>query len=89
MTGLHKVVYNKYYVDEFYQGAVVKPLVGLSFFFWKVFDVVVIDGLANGLAYMVKSFSSGGRKIQTGFLRNYLLIFVLGVVIYMAYVVLK
>ncbi|MBD3217468.1 MAG: NADH-quinone oxidoreductase subunit L [candidate division Zixibacteria bacterium] len=88
-SGLHKVVYNKYFVDEFYQGAVVKPLVGLSFFLWKVFDVVVIDGLANGLAYMIKSFSSGGRKIQTGFLRNYLLIFVLGVVVFLAYVVLR
>jgi NADH-quinone oxidoreductase subunit L len=88
-SGLHKVIYNKYYVDEFYQGAVIKPLVGFSFFLWKVFDVVIIDGLANGLALMIKSFSSGGRKIQTGYLRNYLLIFVFGVIVILAYLVLK
>jgi NADH-quinone oxidoreductase subunit L len=88
-SGLHKVIYNKYYVDEFYQGAVIKPLVGFSFFLWKVFDVVIIDGLANGLALMIKSFSSGGRKIQTGYLRNYLLIFVFGVIVILAYLVLR
>ncbi len=88
-SGLHRVVYNKYYVDEFYFASVVRPIVVGSQFLWKVFDVVIIDGLANGLAYMVKSFSAGGRKIQTGFLRNYLLIFVFGVIILMAYVVLK
>jgi NADH-quinone oxidoreductase subunit L len=88
-AGIHKVIYNKYYVDEFYHGAVVKPLIGLSLFFWRFFDVVIIDGLANGLAFMIKSFSSGGRKIQTGYLRNYLLIFVTGVIAYMAYLVLR
>ena len=80
---------NKYYVDEIYHSSIVRPLVGISLFFWKVFDVVVIDGLANGLAYMIKSFSSGGRKIQTGYLRNYLLIFVFGVIIILAYLVAK
>ena len=88
-SGIHKVLLNKYYVDEFYHTVVINPLVVLSKFFWKVIDVVIIDGLANGLAFMVKSFSSGGRKMQTGYLRNYLLIFVSGVILILAYLVMK
>lgn len=89
MSGLHKVIYNKYYVDEIYFGAIVKPLVALSFFLWKVFDVVIIDGFANGLAYMIKSFSGSWRKMQTGYLRSYLVVFVFGVVILIGYLVVK
>jgi NADH-quinone oxidoreductase subunit L len=88
-SGLHKIIYNKYYIDEFYQGVIIRPLVNVSKFLWVVFDVHIIDGLANGLAYMIKSFSSTGRKIQTGYLRNYMLIFVFGVIIILAYTVLK
>ena len=88
-SGIHKLVYNKYYVDEAYQTVIINPLVVISKFLWKVVDVVFIDGLANGLAYMIKSFSSSGRKMQTGYLRNYLLIFVLGVILILAYLVLR
>ena len=38
--GLHKMLYNKYYVDELYQAAIVGPLVWLSRnVLWKVVDV--------------------------------------------------
>src|SRR6202008_1415009 len=40
LEGFYKVLYNKYYVDEFYQAAVLGPLVWLSRnVFWKVVDV--------------------------------------------------
>ncbi|MEA3297826.1 MAG: NADH-quinone oxidoreductase subunit L, partial [candidate division Zixibacteria bacterium] len=50
MTGLHTVLLNKYYVDEIYSAVVVRPLVSFSVFLWKIFDVIVIDGLINGFA---------------------------------------
>jgi len=84
-SGLHKLIYNKYYVDEIYQALVVRPLVNFSIFLWKVVDVVLIDGFANGLAFMVKSFSSSGRTIQTGYLRNYALLFLGGVIVVLAF----
>ncbi|MCK4655625.1 MAG: NADH-quinone oxidoreductase subunit L, partial [candidate division Zixibacteria bacterium] len=85
LSGLHKLIYNKYYVDEIYQVLIVNPIVNFSLFLWKVIDVAIIDGLANGLAAMVKSFSSSGRVIQTGYLRNYALLFVFGVIVVLAY----
>jgi len=84
-SGLHKLIYNKYYVDEIYSAVVVRPVVNLSLFLWKVVDVVLIDGFVNGLASMVKSFSSTTRTIQTGYLRNYALIFLGGAVIVLAF----
>jgi NADH-quinone oxidoreductase subunit L len=82
---LHKLIYNKYYVDEIYHTIVVQPVISFSRFLWKVVDVVIIDGFANGLAALVKSFSTSGRIIQTGYIRNYALLFLGGAIVVLAY----
>ncbi len=87
--GLYTLVYNKYYVDEFYQGAVVKPLEGFSrMILWKGVDRGVIDGgLVNGLGRTVRGWGKALRHLQSGSIRNYatwvlagclLVIFVIG-----------
>jgi len=83
-SGIHKLVYNKYYVDEIYGALVVRPIVNLSLFLWKVVDVVLIDGFVNGIADTVKTFSGSMRTMQTGYLRNYALIFLGGAVLVLA-----
>lgn len=45
--GLHKLVYNKYYVDEIYQAVVVNNLLRVSRLLAK-FDLKVIDGAVDG-----------------------------------------
>jgi NADH-quinone oxidoreductase subunit L len=45
------------------------------------FDARVIDGAVNGTARLVSSASWIGRRFQTGFVRNYALTFLLGVVL--------
>jgi NADH-quinone oxidoreductase subunit L len=47
--GLHRLVYNKYYVDELYQATVLRGTSLLARAL-AVFDNVVIDGLVNGVA---------------------------------------
>ncbi len=48
LGGLYRLVYNKYFVDEIYDAAVVRPLVGGSrWVLWKGMDAGVIDGLVN------------------------------------------
>ena len=48
--GLHTLIYNKYFVDEFYDATVVEPVVdGSRQLLWRVGDVQVIDGIANGI----------------------------------------
>jgi NADH-quinone oxidoreductase subunit L len=53
----YRACYNKYYVDEFINGAVVRPLV----YGWNVwcaaFDRFVIDGVVNGVGSLTKAGS--------------------------------
>lgn len=49
----HRVIYNKYYVDEVYYGTFVRGTVGLSrVLAW--FDANVIDGIVNGAATVTR-----------------------------------
>src|SRR5690606_12707900 len=43
LGAFYRVLSNKWYVDEFYDAAIVKPLGALSQLLWKFFDVKVID----------------------------------------------
>ncbi len=83
--GFIKTVYttiqNKYYVDEIYDYLVVKPIIKISdSFLWKFFDVRIIDGSVNGIAAFFGEMSSFLRRTQTGMVRNYALIMVIGCV---------
>jgi NADH-quinone oxidoreductase subunit L len=73
---------NKWYVDEFYGAAVVRPMERLSIFLWKVIDAI-IDGTAAMLGYIVAGAGDLLRFVQTGNVRNYALMFFIGVVVFM------
>jgi len=47
---LHRVVFNKWYVDEIYDTLFVNSTKKLGIFCWKGFDVKVVDGIVNGIA---------------------------------------
>ena len=85
----YKLLLNKYYVDELYFKVVVNPLLKFATFLWQFFDVKVIDGFANGLANTVNWFAGIGRKVQTGYVRNYALGMVFGVLLILAYFILR
>lgn len=51
-----------------------------EFFLWK-FVERIIDGIVNGLAGLIGLFSQGTRKLQTGYVRNYALAMLFGVVL--------
>ncbi|MFH1687030.1 MAG: NADH-quinone oxidoreductase subunit L [bacterium] len=89
LSGVHRTLLNKYYVDEFYGAVVVRPLVNGSIFLWKVVDVVLIDGLINGLATIYNDISQMLRGLQTGRLRSYATLFVAGVAIILAFYLLR
>jgi NADH-quinone oxidoreductase subunit L len=89
LSGIHKLLLNKYYVDEIYGAMVVRPVVYGSLFLWKIFDVVIIDGFINGLASIYRDISNTLKYMQSGRLRNYATIFMLGVVIMVGYFVLR
>ena len=82
---IHKLLIEKYYIDEIYDFLFVKPIYHLSLWLARVFDPRVIDGLVNGVATVVASWARGLRRVQTGFVMNYALGILLGAVAVIAY----
>jgi len=54
-------------------------------FFWKIFDVKIIDGAVNGSAKLFGGIASVLRRWQTGIVQNYAVTVVLGVIIILGY----
>ena len=72
MKGLYTLVYNKYFVDEIYDAAVVKPLVnGSRVVLWKGVDAGMIDGAANGVGARARDIGGVLRLLQSGDIRSY------------------
>jgi NADH-quinone oxidoreductase subunit L len=69
---IYKTLYNKYYVDEIYDAAIVKPLVGGSrTVLWKDVDAGLIDGSVNGVGTRAKDIGGVLRLLQSGNIRSY------------------
>jgi NADH-quinone oxidoreductase subunit L len=81
----YDVVYNKYYVDEIYDAAVVEPIKQGSDFLWHGVDEKVVDGAVNGSAGVIAWLSGHLRKLETGFVQNYALAILLGAVLIAGY----
>lgn len=85
---LYKLGVNKFYVDEIYDGAVVQPTYNFSnSFLYKVFDVIVIDGIVNGAAWAAGQCGFVLRKLQNGLVQNYAIVIVIGILCAIGYVV--
>ena len=84
--GLHRLLLNKYYVDELYDAAVVHPIhVASREALWRGFDVRVVDGAVNGTAAIVSAGSSLLRRLQTGSVRSYASSMFVGVIVILGY----
>jgi NADH-quinone oxidoreductase subunit L len=79
-TGLARVLYRKYYVDEIYDALIVRPMVWLSrFVLWKGVDQGVVDGAAvNGTAKLSRGLGWLGSRLQTGQVGVYVVLFLVG-----------
>jgi NADH-quinone oxidoreductase subunit L len=87
---LHRVLLNKYYVDEAYDKAVVNPIVkGSESILWKGFDAGIIDGGVNGSASVVGSIAQLIRKLQTGVTQHYAVWFVAGILAILSWVIFR
>jgi len=81
-SGVHRLLLNKYYLDEIYNAVIVQPIKQLSTgALWKGVDAGVIDGSVNGVGAGVQSLSSSLRRLQTGSIRTYAAALFLGAVL--------
>jgi NADH-quinone oxidoreductase subunit L len=78
--GLVSLSYHKFYIDEIYDWLIRKPLDALSIFFYKVIDLLVIDGFINGLGKVSVKSSKGLRLLQTGNVGFYIFMMVAGII---------
>ncbi|MBI1966434.1 MAG: NADH-quinone oxidoreductase subunit L, partial [Gemmatimonadetes bacterium] len=80
-TGLGRLLWKKWYVDELYDALFVRPLVWLSRnVFWKAIDAGLVDEVAvNGTARVSRALGWVGSKLQTGQVGFYVVLFVVGV----------
>src|SRR5215510_7013573 len=85
-TGLGKVLYKKWYVDELYDAVIVRPIMWFSrVVLWRIVDVGIIDGAGvNGSAAISRILGWLTSRLQTGELGFYAVIFVVGVVVVLA-----
>ena len=81
ISGIQKVIYHKFYIDELYDVLFVKPIAFLSNFFFQVIDFLVIDLFVEGLGRFVKYASSEFRRAQTGNVGIYLFCMVAAIVV--------
>ena len=80
-TGLARLLWKKWYVDELYDAIVVRPIVWISReVLWKIVDARMVDGLlVNGSAAVSRALGWMGSRLQTGEVGSYVMLFVIGV----------
>jgi NADH-quinone oxidoreductase subunit L len=70
--GLYNLIYNKYFVDEFYESTVVRPVVdGSRSLLWRAVDAGLIDGAVNGIGKEARGIGGILKLPQSGFIRSY------------------
>ena len=83
---IHRLLANKYYVDEVYNTLIVQPVKnGSHFLLWKLVDNGIIDGIVNGVAAIIRFVGGTLRRLQTGLVQVYIVSMVLGIVLFLAY----
>jgi NADH-quinone oxidoreductase subunit L len=77
---LEKTLYHKWWVDEAYDAAVVRPVAGLSRGFAR-FDMGVVDWLVDLFGRLSQMFGIAFGRLQTGQVNTYAFVLVVGVLI--------
>ncbi|MEK7365091.1 MAG: NADH-quinone oxidoreductase subunit L [Candidatus Deferrimicrobiota bacterium] len=83
---LYDVVYHKYYIDEFYDWAVIRRIVTFSNGLWEMFDALFIDGIVNGAADLVRAAGDRVRRLQGGVVGGYAFSLLAGAVLLVGYI---
>jgi NADH-quinone oxidoreductase subunit L len=76
---------HRWYVDDLYNAAIINPFKRIGLFLARVFDPRVIDGMVNGTARFIGLSGQSLRQAETGYVRSYALVFLVGVVAVLGY----
>ena len=86
----YQVLINKYYFDHLYENIFARFFNQLGKSLWNIGDIKFIDNfIVNGTAERVGYISNRLRQLQSGYIYHYALMMVLGLSVFLAWVVLK
>jgi NADH-quinone oxidoreductase subunit L len=88
LSGLYRLLLNKYWIDELYDAAIVRPLVRVSDrLLFRGIDAGLIDGVAvNGSARLVRGLAGDVLKYaQSGLTQGYIFFMIAGAVAVVAF----
>jgi NADH-quinone oxidoreductase subunit L len=89
MKPVHTLVYNKYFVDEFYFSKIINPIVDASKGLWEYIDVGFIDKITYKLSEFVNEAAKGLRNLQNGNVQRYALYMLIGLFVTLSFVFLR
>src|SRR5256714_7230784 len=81
----YQLLYHKYYVDEILDAVIVQPILWFGRTAARVLEGDVLDGGSRAVAGGLRGISAGLRRLQTGYVRNYALAILIGVVLIILY----
>ena len=84
-SGLARLSYNKFFIDEIYDALITRPLNSLSGFFFRTVDKAGIDGLVNGFGRGAVEASKTFRLLQSGMVGFYIFMMVAGILALLVY----
>jgi NADH-quinone oxidoreductase subunit L len=84
ISGLTKVLYNKYYLDEIYDAVFVKPINVLASFFRDTVETT-LSAMVFGLGKATNELALQGKKLHNGSVGFYLFAIVIGVIVILTY----
>jgi NADH-quinone oxidoreductase subunit L len=77
---------NAWFFDQTYERYTVVPWYRrVARFLARVFDQEGVDGMVNGVGQVFMRVSAGVRSLQSGYVRNYALAFLMGVIVIVGY----
>jgi len=81
MPRLHRLLENKFYIDELYQKVFVSRTIRIGNGLWEKADAGLIDGwLVNGSARMMGNLANRVRVWQSGYLFHYAFAMIIGLI---------
>lgn len=85
---VYAVLVNKYGFDTFNQRVIIRATRGISSWFYAIVDAKVIDDyIVNGAGRLVSFISRFTRQSQTGYLYHYAFAMILGVLVFLCWVI--
>jgi NADH-quinone oxidoreductase subunit L len=81
----YQLAFHKYYVDEALTAVLIKPVLAFGQDLSRYLEGDVLDAGSRGISHVFRGTSTALRRVQTGYMRNYALGILFGVVAIIVY----